>query len=166
MLRVAGSPLTPGNTEMNPRFTFSIALVALGCTALLVAQEDESQEPARAQLVGVWNGYAVEGKGDNLNQGPVKLELKISPELIQAKQFKGEEVLDLGEGTFEIVHDKSPHHLDGNKKLANPKRKEVWLGIYRLEGDTLYWCVGRRTRPAEFETKEGAFLLILKRNSP
>lgn len=125
-----------------------------------------AQEPAnsaRKDLVGVWAGYAVEGKGENPDRGPVKLELTVSPDSIKARQWKGKEVIDLGEGTFEIQPDKSPAHLDGNKKLDNPNRKEIWLGIYRIEGDTLKWCVGRKARPTEFETKQGAFLLILKR---
>ena len=146
---------------MRAIFATSLLLTAVP----LFAAAQEPGKVAREKLVGVWNGYAVEGKGEKPDQGAVKLELTISPELIKAKQFKGEEVLDLGEGTFEIVLDKSPNYLDGNKKTANPKRQEVWLGIYQLEGDTLKWCVGRKARPAEFETKEGAFLLILKRKS-
>lgn len=117
-------------------------------------------------LVGVWTGYAVEGKGEKPNQGPVKLELTISKDRIQARQFKGKNVLDLGEGTLEIQLDQSPNRLDGNKKLDNPNRKEIWLGIYQQDGDTLKWCVGRKARPTEFETKQGAFLLILQRKNP
>jgi uncharacterized protein (TIGR03067 family) len=128
-----------------------------------------AQEPtkaAREKLVGVWAGYVVEGKGENPNQGPVKLELTITKDLIKSRQFKGKQPLDLGEGTFEITLNRFPNHLDGNKKLSNPNRKEIWLGIYQIEGDTLKWCVGRRTRPGEFASKRGAFLLILKRKKP
>jgi uncharacterized protein (TIGR03067 family) len=137
------------------------ALLAIGSVSSLAAQEPE--RVAREQLVGVWVGYAVEGKGETPDRGPVKLQLTISAELIKAKEFKGDEVIDHGEGSYEINLNESPRFLDGNKKTLNPKRKEVWLGIYELKGDTLKWCVGRRTRPAVFETKKGAFLLILKR---
>lgn len=129
----------------------------------LAAQE--AGQAAREKLVGVWNGYVVEGKGENPNKGPVKLELTISKDLIRAKQFKGGKDFDLGEGTYEILLSKSPNHLDGNKKLGNGNRKQTWVGIYRLDGDTLKWCVGRKERPLEFETKRGVFLLILKRTS-
>ncbi len=138
-----------------------VGLLAFGCVSSVGGEEPAAV--AREKLIGVWTGYAVEGKGEKPDQGPVKVELTISRERIEAKEFKGENIVDLGEGSFEIALDESPHRLDGKKKTANPKRKEIWLGIYQLDGDTLKWCVGRKTRPAEFETKKGAFLLILKR---
>lgn len=145
------------------RFATILGFVAAITSIRLMAQEAE--KVGRDKSIGVWNGYAVEGRGENPDRGPVKLELTITKDLIKAKQFKGKEVLDLGQGTFEIRLDKSSDHLDGDKKLDNPNRKEIWLGIFQLEGDTLKWCVGRKTRPTEFETKQGAFLLILKRKS-
>lgn len=135
----------------------------VGLCIIVPLGAQESAQSLREKLVGVWAGYAVEGKGENPDRGPVKLELTVSSDLMKARQFKGKEIVDLGEGTFEIQPDKSPAHLDGNKKLDNPNRKEIWLGIYRIEGETLKWCVGRKVRPTEFETKQGAFLLILKR---
>jgi uncharacterized protein (TIGR03067 family) len=124
---------------------------------------DDSPQKAREKLVGVWIGYAVEGRGEKPDQGPVKLKLTITKETIKAIQYKGKDMLDLGEGTFEIVHSKTPFTLDGDKKLDNPNRKEVWQGIYQLDGDTLKWCVRRKGRPTEFQTGDGAFLMILKR---
>jgi uncharacterized protein (TIGR03067 family) len=141
----------------------TLGLVAILISTTLVAQEPE--KAARGKLVGVWRGFAVHGKGEKPNEGAVEMELTITANLIKAKQFKGEDILDLGEGAFEIQLDKAAHQLDGNKKLDNPNRKEIWLGIYLLEGDTLKWCVGRKARPSEFETKQGAFLLILKRQA-
>ena len=128
-----------------------------------IGEGQESPEKVRAKLVGVWMGYAVAGKGEKPDQGPVKIELTITAERIQARQFKGKDDFDLGEGTFMLGSDKAPFHLDGDKKLNNPNRKEVWLGIYELDGDTLKWCVKRKGRPTEFATGDGAFLLILKR---
>lgn len=129
----------------------------------LLGSAQEPVQAAREALVGSWAGYAVEGKGENPDRGAVKLELTISRDAIRAKQFKGKEIVDLGEGSFTIALEPAPRHLDGNKKLDNPNRKEIWLGIYQLEGDTLRWCVGRKTRPTTFETKQGAFLLVLRR---
>jgi len=142
-----------------------VAGLVIATTLLTVSASNaqESKDAARAKLIGTWAGYAVEGKGEKPNQGPVKLELKITKESIQAKQFKGKDALDLGEGKFELNHDKMPFTLDGDKKIDNPNRKEIWLGIYQLDGDTLKWCVKKKGRPTEFETKEGAFLMILKR---
>jgi uncharacterized protein (TIGR03067 family) len=145
------------------RHFFLSSLLAATLFAVPSSQGQEPADKARAKLIGVWAGYAVEGKGEKPNQGPVKLELTITMELIQAKQFKSKDALDLGEGTFVLNHAKTPFTLDGDKKLANPNRKEVWLGIYELDGDTLKWCVRKKSRPTEFETKEGAFLMIFKR---
>jgi uncharacterized protein (TIGR03067 family) len=131
-----------------------------------VSSAQDATDKARAKLVGTWVGYAVMGKGEKPDQGPVKIELVITKDTIKGSQFKGKDRHDLGIGTFEIKLDRAPFHLDGDKKLDNPNRKEVWLGIYELNGDTLKWCVGRKKRPAEFETKDGAFLLILRRHEP
>jgi uncharacterized protein (TIGR03067 family) len=133
--------------------------VVLSCS-ILVAQEPDT---ARAKLVGTWIGYAVKGKGERPEQMGVKVELKITKDTIQGFGFKGKDKPDLGTGTFTLKLDATPHHLDGDKKIDNPKRKEVWLGIYELDGDNLRWCVGRKKRPTEFDGKDDAFLLILKR---
>ncbi len=136
-------------------------VLAGSCGLPVQAQEGDAKE--RERLVGTWTGYAVEGRGENPDRGPVKLELVITKELIKAKQFKGKDAFDLGSGTFAIRKENSMNLLDGDKKLDNPNRKEIWLGIYQLEGDTFKWCVGKKARPSEFETTKGAFLLILKR---
>jgi uncharacterized protein (TIGR03067 family) len=132
-------------------------LTAFATMQTVAAQTD------RDKLVGTWLGYAVAGKGETPDQGPVKLELVITKELIKARQFKGKDVLDLGEGTFLLDLGKAPNIMDATKKLDNPNRKETWVGIYNLDGDTLKWCVGRKVRPTEFATGQGAFLIILKR---
>lgn len=139
-------------------FVFGLAIANLG-----VAQERADKE--RAKLVGVWVGFAVEGKGERPDQGPVKVELTITKDTIKGVGLKGRERNDLGTGTFVIKPDKTPFHLDGDKMTGNPNRKEVWVGIYHLDGDTLKWCVGRKKRPTEFETGGGQFLLILKRQA-
>ena len=138
-----------------------IANAALGFTfSLPAADRDERQE--RSRLCGVWLGFAVEGKGETPDRGPVKVELTITPEVIKGRQFQGREVIDHGEGTYQLDLSKTPHALDGTKLRAG-RNKDIWLGIYSLEGDTLKWCVRKKDRPSEFETKDKAFLLILKR---
>lgn len=142
----------------------TLAVVFFLCAHAGLAQQ-EKESKARESLVGTWLGFAVGGKGEKPNEGPVKIELKITKENIQGFGFKGKDKNDLGAGTFTLKLDQAPNHLDGDKKLDNPNRKEVWLGIYELDGDTLKWCVGRKKRPTEFETRDGAFLLILKRQA-
>lgn len=142
------------------------ALLLIGASVAapwpLVAQPEVDQK-AREKLVGKWAGYAVEGKGEKPDQGPVKLEFVITKDLIKATQFKGKDPLDLGEGSFVLDLVKMPSLLDATKRIDNPNRKETWVGIYKLDGDTLHWCVARKARPTEFATGGGAFLLILKR---
>ncbi len=122
-----------------------------------------AEAQARKNLSGVWRGFAVEGKGEKPDEGPVKLELSITREKIKGTEFKGGESIDHGEGSYSLDLKANPVHLDGLKTNARG-RKETWIGIYKLEKDTLYWCVARRERPKTFETVKGQFLLILKRD--
>jgi len=134
--------------------------------AILGLSASTAQEPAdkeREKLVGTWVGWAVKGKGENPERMGVRIELIITKDSIRGVGFKGKERTDLGEGKFTMNLAKAPFHLDGDKKLDNPKRKEFWQGIYQLDGDHLKWCVGRKNRPADFDGKDDAFLLILKR---
>ena len=138
--------------------------LSISCiTAVLLATAGAGRNPRTkgVKLVGVWVGWAVKGKGENPERMGVKIELIITKDTI--KGFKGGERTDLGEGTFTLNVAMAPFQLDGDKKLANPKRKELWLGIYELDGDNLKWCVGRKNRPPEFDGKDDAYLLILKR---
>jgi len=124
-----------------------------------------AEAQARRDLAGVWRGFAVEGKGEKPDQGPVKLEITISAETIKGVEFKGGQSIDHGEGVYALDLDADPRQLDGTKSNTRG-RKETWLGIYKLEQDTLYWCAGRRERPTSFETVKGQFLMILKRATP
>jgi uncharacterized protein (TIGR03067 family) len=126
-----------------------------------VAGADDKDTKARADLTGVWKGFAVEGKGENPDRGPVQLELTITPQAIAGIQVKGEQRIDHGQGAFTLDLAADPHVLDATK--GGP-RKQAYVGIYMLDGDTLKWCVSpQKTRPTTFETKKGQFLLILKR---
>lgn len=119
----------------------------------------QEKDDLRSKLVGTWVGYAVKGKGENPERMGIKIELVITKETISGFGYKGGERVDYGVGSYQI----KPGQLDGDKKLPNPNRKEFWQGIYELNGDSLRWCVGRKNRPTEFDGKDDAFLLILKR---
>ena len=120
----------------------------------------------RKKLVGVWKGFAVEGRGERPDRGPVKLELTITETSIKGIESKGQGTIDHGEGAYTLdLTQKSPF-LDAAKSNERG-RKEEYVGIYSLEGDTLKWCVTRqKQRPTEFATANRAFLLILKRQEP
>ena len=141
-----------------------VALTFLAATSLPGAEANEPTE--RQKFVGVWKGFAVEGRGENPDRGPVKLELRITEKTMKGLEFKGANVVDHGEGEFALDLSQNPKHLDA-WKTNERGRKQSYVGIYTLEGDTLKWCVSpRKTRPAEFRTGDGGFLLILRRQKP
>jgi uncharacterized protein (TIGR03067 family) len=127
----------------------------------------DAEEPAaRKQLAGTWKGFTVEGRGENPDRGPVKLELRITEQEIAGLEFKGTNVVDHGKGAYVLDLTKTPALLDA-AKTNERGRKQEYVGIYTLEGDTLKWCVSpRKTRPTDFRTGDGGFLLILKRQKP
>jgi uncharacterized protein (TIGR03067 family) len=137
------------------------AICCLTATALLGADDQDPQE--RQKFVGVWKGFAVEGKGENPDRGPVKLELRITEKTIKGLEFKGTNVVDHGEGEFSLDLTQNPKYLDAWKSNERG-RKQNYVGIYTLEGDIFKWCVSpQKVRPETFETKKGQFLLIFKR---
>ncbi|MBI5383501.1 MAG: TIGR03067 domain-containing protein [Verrucomicrobia bacterium] len=127
-------------------------------TAAVAADDDAA---ARKKIVGTWRGFAVEGAGEKPDQGPVKLEVTITETEISAIK-DGKE--DMGAGAYKLGLAQSPQGLEGTRTRGlGPKGP--YLGIFKLEGDTLKWCVAnpRYPRPTEFKTVKGQFLLILKR---
>jgi len=116
-------------------------------------------------LDGVWRGFAVEGKGETPDRGPVHLELTIKGDHIDAKRLDGQR-LEITEGTYKLAPGK-PMTLDGTE-IRPRGRARPYLGICQVEGDTLKWCVAtpNNKRPTDFETKRPQFLVILKRQKP
>ena len=152
------------------------ALLAVACALLLGTawSADEAKPPKQAgdesqvrkQFCGFWKGFTVEGKGENPDRGPVKLELTITEKTIRGLQIKNDGNIDHGEGEYTLDLAADPRHLDA-AKTAGGGRKQAFVGIYTLEGDTLKWCVSpQKTRPSTFETAKGQFLVILKRAAP
>src|SRR5262245_45362427 len=99
----------------------------------------------RKQLTGVWEGFAVAGKGETPDRGPVKLCLTITPNTIQGtevKQFGKEGTVEHGTGEFTLDLAMTPRHLDATQK-NDGMRPITYFGILALDGDTLKWCVRR-----------------------
>ena len=117
----------------------------------------------RKQLSGTWTGFVVDGRGQRIDRGPVSLELVITPKSIKSKPGAKE---DLGEGTYRLGQAKDARNLDATR-TSNPRKGEVFLGIYAVDGDTLKWCTANpgRPRPTEFITKPGSgqFYMVMKR---
>jgi uncharacterized protein (TIGR03067 family) len=131
----------------------------------VLAGEPEGKDAPLPNLDGVWRGFAVEGKGEKPDRGPVHLELTIQGNRISAKRLDGQR-LDVTEGTYKLTPGK-PMQMDGTE-IRERGKPRTFLGICELEGDTLKWCVAtpRNPRPTEFETKRPQFLVILKRHKP
>ena len=121
-------------------------------SAAIVAGAGRDAE-ARKELVGVWEG--------RVDEGATGHQLTFTQDRIAGKQ---DEKQYLGEGGFKLDLMKQPRWLDATG-TKGPQRGRRYLGIYTLDGDTLQWCVSSpgNERPTEFATKNGQFLLILKR---
>ncbi|MCE9608119.1 MAG: EF-hand domain-containing protein [Planctomycetia bacterium] len=132
----------------------------------LVDAKNAASKPGdvAALRAGLWRGAIVEKRGENPNSG-TPIELLIAGNRIAgrdlSKSKKGDEP-NLGVGTF-VASGKADigyldaQYLDGTDRIC--------LGIFRMQGDTLYWCVSNRTgqRPEDFVTANGFWLMILKR---
>ncbi len=159
------TPLNRFKKLLKPGFTGLLAFTLCMVSALLQSADDKELQE-RQKLVGVWQGFAVEGRGDHPDRGPVKLELRITEKTMKGLEFKGTNAVDHGVGEFILDLNQNPAHLDA-WQTNERGRKTSYVGIYTVDSSTLKWCVSpRKTRPAEFRTGDGGFLLILKRQQP
>ena len=94
---------------------------------------DRSKE--REKLAGTWQGFVVNGKGENPNAGPVKLEVTITGDKMTAKDLQAGNK-SMGEGTYKLDIAKQTIDPTGT---AGPEKGKTYQGIYSLEGDTLKW---------------------------
>jgi uncharacterized protein (TIGR03067 family) len=125
----------------------------------------DAERAERAKFVGLWKGFVVEGKGENPNRGPVQLEITISELCMHGLQVRADGNIDHGLGRYSLNLASRPTALDAAKTFQRG-RQQAYLGIYKLDGDTLYWCVSpQRVRPRTFETVKGQFLLVLRRDT-
>jgi len=139
-------------------------ICGLAAIAATVPPKPADEAAERARFVGVWKGYTVEGRGENPDRGPVKLEITITDKTMHGIEVKSDGNVDHGVGEYTLDLSADPPHLDA-AKTSERGRRQAYVGIYRLEGDTLKWCVSpQKVRPETFETKKGQFLLILKRD--
>lgn len=139
------------------------APLLLCLSAFLYGAGEDAAKLDQKKIQGVWEGYAVEGRGEKPDRGPVHLRLTITGDRIEAYDLgKGK---DMGSGTFKLEPSRPIKEIDAKGLLLPGKRERTYLGIYELDGDTLRWCVDNRQteRPTEFRTSRGHYLLVLKR---
>ena len=136
----------------------------LGSVALAQEPKEPDAKAEMKKLEGVWEGYAVDGKGEKPNQGPVHLRVTIKDNKMTAVDLANNNK-DMGSGTFKLDPSKPVKEIDATGVVLPGKKDREFLGIYELDGDTLKWCVDnrRKERPTEFRTASGNYLLILKR---
>ena len=115
-------------------------------------------------LQGVWRGTRFSaGKGEDPSKG-VALELTI-----KGKHINGQRLPDgkpIGEGDFKVSADGKC--MDATGATGGFKGK-AFLGIFKIEGDTLLWCVTTSDNPADrpkdfvAEPSKKSYLVIVKR---
>lgn len=142
---------------------FALLIVAAG----LLVGADKKDDAKTIQ--GTWSLVAMEANGEKAPEERIKKEgskLIISADKIVVKRADQPKTLDFA---YKIDPTKSPKTIDvifGD----GPRKGEVQLGIYEIDGDTLKFCGSdkKEDRPTEFATKaeSGHVLMILKRDKP
>ena len=130
------------------RLMIVVLAIAVGHEAVAAGDAE-----ARKELAGTWKGRVDEGATGHV--------LTITTSHITATR-DGKQ--DLGAGTIKLDLATKPWRMDATRTKGSP-RGRTYMGIYSLEGDTLKWCVSLPggKRPRDFATRDGQFLLILKR---
>jgi uncharacterized protein (TIGR03067 family) len=140
-------------------FLASVALLLL-LPGRTMAQDKPLTEKG---LDGVWRGVRWDqGKGEDPSKG-VQLELVFKENKVKGNRLPSGAI---GEGTFKLSADGKS--IDALGSTGGYKGK-AYLGIIKVEGDTLYWCTAtggkNQKRPAGFEADPGehSYLIIAKR---
>ena len=142
---------------------FLLSLVAV--LSLIFSAQAQSDAAERAKLEGTWVGGVtnpgVQGKS---GQGTMVIlsEVVIKDGKITAKDGGKS---GLGEGTYKLNLGTNPKTLDAVGTGGKTQGKN-YLGIYKLNGDSLEWCAGNPAipRPTAFFTKpQVQFHMVLTR---
>ena len=157
---------------------FAPALLAAALTLAVFTAGAQSPEAAELkQLEGTWVGgvknpkgeFAGKAKAGKSNQfgGDANFLVKITELVIKDGKItgKGDRGRDFGEGTFTVNLKANPKTIDAVGTGGKNKGK-TFLGIYKLNGDTLEWCTGNPgiERPKDyFTTPQVQFHLVLTR---
>lgn len=142
---------------------FLLASLVAAAQAAPKGGDRDAADSAAPNLDGVWQGYVVEGKGENPNRGQTHLELTIKDNQITAQRLDGNRD-SLGQGVYKLAPGRANVMLMDAMEVRTRGKPRTYQGIATATADELRWCVGANNRrPAGFETKGQQFLLILKR---
>jgi len=140
-----------------------LAVAAALVFGVYQARAQDKAGSSGPNLNGVWQGFVVEGKGENPNRGQTHLELTIKDNQITAQRLDGDRG-SLGQGVFKLAPGPRGAFLMDALEVRTRGKPRAYQGIALLNADEFRWCVGSASRrPANFETKGQQFLLILKR---
>lgn len=145
-----------------------VVLAITACTGAVAAEKpgDRGAPPNSTTdpvLDGVWQGFVVNGRGEQPDRGNVHLELTIKGHQIVSRRLDAQGGT-LGQGTYTISPNKTLWLLDATEARKGGKGR-TYLGICTFAPDTMRWCVSTpgNARPTTAETKGQQFLLVLKR---
>jgi hypothetical protein len=82
-----------------------------------------NEKTERARFVGVWQGAAVEGKGETPDRGPVRLELTMTERTVRGIQIQGDERNDHGEGEYVLNLAAEPCRPDAAKTTGDGRQR-------------------------------------------
>jgi uncharacterized protein (TIGR03067 family) len=150
--------------EIAMRIAFAVCVLLGSSLSADEVKDKKAVEAEMKKLEGTWEGYAVEGQGENPDRGPVHLRLTFTGAKIKAFDL-AKDGKDMGSGTCTLDPSKQLKEIDATGIVLPGRRERTYPGIYKVDGDTLKWCVDnrRKGRPKEFRTANGKYLLILKR---
>ena len=123
---------------------------------------------AAKDLEGVWTGARfTEGKGEDEKKG-VKLILTFKDNLMAVQKASR---LLVGKATFKIAGDGKSIDAFG---ISGGYRNKTYVGILKVVGDTLYWCISGtgtrgkqkpKPRPTGYTANPGRaeYLIVAKR---
>jgi uncharacterized protein (TIGR03067 family) len=132
---------------------FWVAL-SLAAAPASYAGDAATEASTREKLAGVWDGQ--------VDKGATGHTITITKDLISGTK---DQTRDLGKGSYTLNLANQPWQMDATTINKDGSEGAVWLGTFKLEGDSLIWCVSKAARPTKFETSAGQFMLVLKRQS-
>jgi uncharacterized protein (TIGR03067 family) len=118
---------------------------------LAVAADDADTQK---QLTGTWKG--------RVENGATGHEITFADGVVSGVK---DGTRDLGKGAIKLDLTSEPYRLDATEIKGDGAAGKPYFGIFELDGDSLTWCVGTKEVPTKFETGNGQFKLVLKREA-